>query len=205
MPSVKIPLITGETYHIFNRGVDKRDVFLDKYDYIRFYQSLHLFNSVEAVGNFNIAKEKAQSLQPHEKLVEIQAYSLLPNHYHIILKQLTDGGIGEFLRRVGSGYTSYFNEKNKRSGTLFQGTFKRVHITNDAQLQYLFTYVNENQYVHGFDKKRELYHSSSIHYQGIRNSKLIPSQNKGYYPLDNNIALAREIYCKRKAMKDLLE
>jgi REP element-mobilizing transposase RayT len=204
MPCVKIPIITGESYHSYNRGVDKREIFLDKYDYIRFYQSLHLFNSVEPVTNFRLAKI-ADPSKKNKKLVEIKAYSLLPNHYHLILKQVHDGGIGEFLRRVGGGYTSYFNEKYNRSGSLFQGTFKRVHISSEEQMQYVFAYVNENHSVHGLTIERELYHSSSLHYQGKRKSQVIRYESKGCYPLLENIKLAEYIYTRRQSMKDLLE
>jgi len=205
MPSVKIAPINGETYHVFNRGVDKRDIFLDRYDYIRFYQSLDYFNSVKPTKNFRYAKAQSEENANIERLVEIQAYSLLPNHYHVLVKQLTERGLGEFLRRVSSGYTSYFNEKYIRSGTLFQGTFKRIHIESQEQLQYLFAYVNENQFVHGVTKKRELYQSSSLHYQGKRKSRLISKENKGYYPYSENIALAQSIFAKRETMKDLLD
>lgn len=204
MPRVKIPIVTGESYHSYNRGVDKRKIFLDKYDYIRFYQSLYLFNSVEPITNFRLAKINDTS-QETKRLVEIKAYSLLPNHYHLILKQVSEGGIGEFLRRVGGGYTSYFNEKYKRSGSLFQGTFKRVHISNEEQMQYVFAYVNENHSVHDLLMERELYHSSSIHYQGKRKSQVIEHESKGCYPLLENIELAKDIYQRRKSMKDLLE
>jgi len=204
MPSVKISMVTNETYHVYNRGVDKRDIFLDKYDYIRFYQSLHLFNSVEPVTNFRVAQNTGKD-NVVKKLVEISSYSLLPNHYHLILQQVHDGGIGEFLRRVSSGYTSYFNEKYGRSGSLFQGTFKRVHISSEEQKQYVFAYVNENHQVHGMVIDRELYHSSSIHYQGKRKSQVIKSESKGYYPLLENIELAKDVYLRRQKMKDLLE
>jgi putative transposase len=94
--SITIP-ITNESYHVFNRGVDKREIFIDKLDYLRFYQILDLFNSLEPIVNYNQAKHT----HAEKKLVEIQAYSLLSNHFHLILKQLVDGGISEFMKRVG--------------------------------------------------------------------------------------------------------
>lgn len=208
MPQKIIPLVCGESYHIFNRGVDKRAVFLDKEDYLRFYQSLHLFNSVEPVVNFDSAVVKAKNnSETPERLVEIKAYSLLPNHYHLILKQEVDGGISEFMRRISLGYTSYFNQKNERSGSLFQGNFKRVLITSDEQFNYLFAYVNENHFVHNIELDREICHSSSLHYQGLAISKLIKRYGENYNSHEN-ISLAKNIYKKRKsdkANKELFE
>lgn len=186
--------VTGETYHVFNRGVDKRDVFLDKYDYVRFYQTLDNFNSVDPIINLRLSK----SMRDKKPLVGITAYSFLPNHFHLIVKQLEDGGISEFMRRVSTGYTSYFNEKYSRSGSLFQGVFKRVHVSSEEQLQYLFAYVNENQTVHGISLEREIIHTSSLHYQGIFKSRLIktPPELKNYN-FERNAATAKYIFEKR--------
>ncbi len=194
MPRIVVTPKTNEIYHVFKRGVDKRDIFLDKFDYIRFYQTLDLFNSVEPVVNYSQAKHS----QIENRLVEIQAYSLLPNHYHLLVKQLVDGGISEFMKRVGGGYTNYFNEKNKRSGSLFQGVFKRVHIETDEQYNYLFAYVNENHFVHNIPIQREICHSSSLHYQNIARSKLIKITITSY-SFSKNVTLANDIYKSRKA------
>ncbi len=198
MPSKVDPLITNEVYHIYNRGVDKRVVFGDKKDYLRFYQSLHLFNSKDPVINFDFARARFKNNQTLEKLVEFHAYSLLPNHFHLILKQCSDGGVGEFMRRLSLGYTSYFNQRNDRSGSLFQGTFKRVHVATQEQYQYLFAYVNENHFVHNLDMVREICHSSSLHYQKLATSKLIDSSLTDQYPFEANIDLARSIYSRRQ-------
>lgn len=209
MPQKIVPLLDDEFYHIYNRGVDKRDVFLDKEDYLRFYQSLHLFNVVEPVVNFDSAKAKLKNKTNQKTLVEIVAYSLLPNHYHLLVKQCSGNGISEFMRRISTGYTSYFNQKNERSGSLFQGRFKRVHIDTDSQYNYIFAYVNENHFVHNIDLDREICHSSSIHYQGISTSKLIKQKDDSVkYNLLANVDLAHSIYLKRKSSKvdkELLE
>jgi REP element-mobilizing transposase RayT len=201
MPSRVVPLITDEVYHVFNRGVDKRIVFTDKKDYLRFYQSLHLFNSKDPSVNFDFAHTRYKNNSEFKKLVEIQAYSLLPNHFHLIIKQCIDGGIGEYMRRVSTGYTSYFNQRNERSGALFQGRFKRVHINSQEQYQYLFAYVNENHSVHNLDTIREICHSSSLHYQKLTTSKLINSTLTDEYPLETNMLLAKDIYLRREDQK----
>jgi len=150
----EIPLENEESYHIFNRGVDKRDIFSDAYDYFRFLRSLKEFNQIDPVVSLYILDQireresiKIESLQK-EKLVEIIAFNLLPNHFHLILKQVRAGGISEFMRRVGTGYTGYFNHKYKRSGVLFQGKFKAAHIDSNEKLIYLSAYVNGNHKVH---------------------------------------------------------
>jgi len=171
MPRKVIPLLNGEIYHVYNRGSDKRVIFKDKKDYLRFYQSFYLFNSIEPVINIDHARVLFRNTP--QKLVDIYAYALLPNHYHLILKQLVEGGISEFMKRISGGYTSYFNERHERSGVLFQGTYKRVHIENQEQFNYVFSYVNENHYVHGVKREEEVFATSSYHHQGKMKSKVI--------------------------------
>ncbi|MCK4918283.1 MAG: transposase [Candidatus Pacebacteria bacterium] len=162
----------NEYYHIYNRGVDKRIIFTDKFDLQRFYQSMEEFNSVEPIGSifenrFNL-KNRKESLggatPKYGKLVEIVAYCLNPNHYHLILTSLVEGGISEYMRRLNSGYTTYFNQRYKRTGSLFGGTFKSVYINSDSYLRFLSVYVNLNFEVHQkFQnvKDKKLFHKSS--------------------------------------------
>jgi len=202
MPQKIVPLVCGEFYHIFNRGVDKRETFMDREDYLRFYQTLHLFNTIEPVINFDAAKARSKNGQTEKVLVEIKAYSILPNHYHMIIKQISESGISEFMRRISTGYTTYFNQKHERSGALFQGKYKRVHIQSDEQYNYLFAYVNENHFVHNIRNDRQICHSSSIHYQGIARSKLIKTPaDKKTYEFSANQTLAMQIYNERKRNK----
>lgn len=202
MPQKIIPILADAKYHIFNRGVDKRDIFLDKSDYLRFYQSLNLFNSEEAVVNFDFARvHTSMATVSPNRLVEIEAYSLLSNHFHLLLKSVIDGGASEFMRRISLGYTSYFNQKYERSGILFQGAFKRVYIESQEQYQYVFAYVNENHHVHDIQMDREVCHSSSLHYQGIARSKLITNFIADPYQLTDNILLAKNIAMQRKNIK----
>jgi len=206
MPSKLVPIVVGEKYHVFNRGVDKRIVFTDKSDYVRFYMSLDLFNSVEPVINFEQAKANHRVPQMIDRLVSIEAYALMSNHFHLIILPLVEGGISEFMRRVCAGYTAYFNDKYERSGALFQGRFKRVLIETSEQYQYLFAYVNENHIVHNHSMVREICHTSSLHYQGLAKSKLLPAATE-LYPMKENALLAKDIWLRRKGLKssDLLE
>ncbi|OGD67215.1 hypothetical protein A2442_04230 [Candidatus Campbellbacteria bacterium RIFOXYC2_FULL_35_25] len=152
----KVALENGEFYHIYNRGAGKCDVFLDKYDAERFLQSVKLFNNIEPIGSIFDLKIKEQTKKGlsdsprnlNKKLVNIVCYCFNPNHYHFILEQLVDGGISEFMKRLGGGYTQAFNLKYKRSGVLFQGKFKSVHIESNEQLLHDSVYVNLNNKVH---------------------------------------------------------
>lgn len=146
----------GEHYHIYNRGVDKRDVYMSKNDYERFLQCMIEFNVVEPIGSIyensfiknNKKSSKNQLGRPTSKLVDIVCYCLNSNHYHFILRQVADNGISEFMKRLGGGYTKYFNNKYKRSGSLFQGGFKHIHIDSNEYLLHLSAYVNLNFKVH---------------------------------------------------------
>jgi len=150
----KIQFETDSYYHIYNRGVDKRDIISDNDDCIRFLRSLNIFNTTESVGSvfeYDIhSKNKTQSFGnpvSKSKLVEIVACNLLDNHYHLVLKQLIDGGISTFMKSLGGGYTKYFNEKYDRSGALFQGPFKAVFV-GEENLEKTVAYVNLNHVVH---------------------------------------------------------
>ncbi len=138
----KTPIVTGELYHIFNRGTDKRIIFSDEYDIDRFIQSMQVFNTVEPVGS--IFEQQFKETVVSKPLVSIIAYCLLPNHFHLILKQEVDSGISLYMKRLSGGYSLYYNNKQKRSGVLFQGKYKSAHINTNEYLLYLSAYVNLN-------------------------------------------------------------
>lgn len=137
-------------YHIYNRGVEKRDIFNSDHDRERFLDSLILFNTTYPSDNTERHRSKSNFEQlgrvkkPPEPLVQILAYCLMPNHYHLILRGVEENGITEFMRKIGTGYTNYFNKKNERVGPLFQGKFKAKPIEDDGYLQYLIHYIHFN-------------------------------------------------------------
>ncbi len=138
----------GEYYHIYNRGVDKRNIITNKYDLNRFFKSIIEFNTKEPIGSiYENSFQKKQVLGSRttksQKLVSIIVYCINPNHFHLLLTPLTEKGIEKFMQRIG-GYTRYFNEKHKRSGSLFQGKFKSKHITDNNYLLHLSAYINMN-------------------------------------------------------------
>jgi putative transposase len=131
-----------EFYHVYNRGTEKRNIFSEENDYARFLESMSEFNSLEPIGSLfeNSFRKKHQlggstskDQATDKRLVNIVAYCLNPNHYHLLLQQVADKGIEKFMQRMGTGYTMYFNNKYERTG-LFQGRFKAVHIENNDQL-----------------------------------------------------------------------
>lgn len=162
----KDKLVSGEIYHIYNRGVDKRDIFMDEEDRFRFIHDLFEFNDENPTINLAVhLKSKNNKIkevglpkidrEPRKILVEILAFCLMENHYHLIVRQKSENGITEFMRKLGTGYTNYFNQKYERTGALFQGRFKSVCIKNDAHLMYLPIYVHLNPLDLKFDEWRE--------------------------------------------------
>src|SRR3989344_4042546 len=155
----KQALVTGEYYHIYNRGVDKRDIFTNKRDIERFIESMREFNQTEIIVSLaNLRKTqigpKALSERERDPLVLIVVYCLNPNHFHFILKQLVDGGISKFMQKLQGGYTSYFNVKNERTGSLFQGTFKSHLISSENYFNKIIGYTNKNYQIHDIPKSK---------------------------------------------------
>ena len=141
------PFEFGEWYHCFNRGVDKRNVFENEHDANRFLMLLYLANGVESVGLYNIQKPMLKKvLQSHRgnQLVSIGAYCLMPNHFHLLLKEVTDGGISIFMRKLGIAYAMYFNAKNDRVGNLFIRPFRSRHVGTDRYFQRVLEYIHCN-------------------------------------------------------------
>ena len=146
----------GEIYHVYNRGVEKRDIFLSDGDRWRFLQALYLFNNETGSLNllYRLEQEKGKMhfgiLRDYMKkegierkpLVRIMADCLKPNHFHLLLEEIQENGISRFMQKLGVGYTKYFNKKYERVGPLFQGAFKAVGVESDEQLLYLIAYIN---------------------------------------------------------------
>jgi REP element-mobilizing transposase RayT len=184
MSNRKVPFVNGEIYHIFNRGVDKQNIYKDEFDLERFFQSLMIFNFNEPVGSLyeksflldKSGKLEGQTLavidfyrkNKNSRLVEFICYCLNPNHFHLVVEQKVEGGVSELMKRIG-GYTYAFNEKYKRNGSLFQGTFKSVHVEDNTQLLHLSAYVNLNNKFGDKNIKNKLSKSSWLEYKKIEN------------------------------------
>lgn len=149
MPDKRLKLINGEFYHIVQRGIEERDIFLDDEDRLRFINSLLVFNDENPTPWFTRSfwvQRGTTSLRdyfPGKPLVEIHSFVLMNNHFHILLRQILGNGISTFLKKLG-GYVYYFNKKYKRVGPLFQGRFKSILIKDDIQIRTIFNYIHCN-------------------------------------------------------------
>jgi REP element-mobilizing transposase RayT len=192
----KIIFQNDNFYHIYNRGFDKREIFLAREDYVRFLISMREFNTVKQIEslyrlNYIRKREEKESKSPigdldssldkEEKLVDIICYSLLPNHYHFILKQVVENGIARFMHKLGLAYTMYFNYKYKRTGSLFQGSYKAIQIKSDSELIRTSAYINGNSEIHKLAKAENYIWSSYQDYLNKRkgtmcNKKILLNQ-----------------------------
>jgi putative transposase len=152
----KYPFSVGTIYHVYNRGVAKNAICLEDADYWRFLQGLCLFNDTKSTnrilfdlkrwrGGLNLKVLRDYVTAPENernKLVRLLAYCVMDNHYHLLVEEICEGGITQFMQKFGTGYVNFFNEKYDRVGPLFQGRFKNVLVDDDLYLQYLLVYIN---------------------------------------------------------------
>jgi len=167
-----------EFYHTYNRGVEKRDIFMDVSDYERMMLLLRICNSTTPV-NIREYRERMFSLESiwaldiDGPIVDIGAWCLMPNHFHLLLRERKAGGISQFMQKITTAYTMYFNKRMERVGSLMQGTFKAEPIINDRHMQYLFSYIHLNpvKLIHG---------EESWTRDGIRNIKQVEKHLRDY-------------------------
>ncbi|MDP3696640.1 MAG: transposase [Candidatus Taylorbacteria bacterium] len=137
-----------EFYHLYNRGTEKRDVFMSKDDYERFLALIYFCNQPD--GSSRIQDKTLSELikikqeNNNKQLIDISSYCLMPNHFHILAREKEENGISKFMQKVITGYTMYFNKKHERTGALFQGKFKATHVNEDRYLSYLISYIHLN-------------------------------------------------------------
>ena len=143
----KMSFSIDEWYHCFNRGVEKRDVFESEYDASRFLMSLYLANGTKPISLHDVDKPelaKAFATDRGKPIVAIGAYCLMPNHFHLLIKEIMEGGIATFMQKVGTAYTMYFNAKNERVGNLFMKPFRARHVGDDRYFQHVLQYIHCN-------------------------------------------------------------
>jgi len=193
MPGRALPLVNNEVYHIFNRGSDKRNIFLLQGDYRRFIKTFYYYQFEGPKPRLSeLNKNRFTNFNPtqNSKLVEIIAYCLMPNHFHFLVKQLKTDGISIFMSQLSNSYTKYFNTKFKRVGSLLQGTFKSVIVKTDGQLIHVSRYIHINPVVAGIVSKPQYHQWSS--YTEYANGL------SGYCSTELILGLfsSREEYCK---------
>jgi putative transposase len=142
----------GEYYHIYNRGVEKRIIFPEKADQLRFLVLLYFLNTNTPIN----IRESLKTLGPssvisdlfredrEESLVDIGAYCLMPNHFHLLIKEKSENGISVFMKKILTAYSMYFNKKHERKGPLFESRFMAQHANSDEYLKYLYSYIHLN-------------------------------------------------------------
>lgn len=140
----KFTFSVGEFYHAYNRGNNKSNIFKDNKDRSRFVKLLYVCNSTKPVVFKTIQGLPLDEIDRGETLVDIGAYCLMSNHFHLLLKEKVENGISVFMGKLMTAYSMYFNKKYEKTGRLFENTFKAVHITRDEHLKYLFSYIHLN-------------------------------------------------------------
>ena len=148
VPYRTVPLVNNEIYHVFNRGVEKRSIFLSPGDYERFLMVLNYYQHGGPKPRFSqLSRFQDLKIDANKKIVEIVCYCLMPNHFHLLIRQLKKTGVSEFMRKVSDSFTRYFNTKHDRIGSLFQGAFKAIRIESDEQLIHVSRYIHLNPLV----------------------------------------------------------
>ena len=173
-----------ELYHILNRGVDKREVVANDKDRVRFIHDLYALNDAGRSINFTQPERRDDMIRDRDLLVQIHAYCLMGNHYHLLVSEVAERGISLFMQKFNMGYSKYFNERYKRTGALWQGKYKKIPVARDAHFNYVPYYIHLNpldfvapEWRHGrvanFRKAlqylEEYRWSSHLDYLGIRN------------------------------------
>ncbi len=149
-------IVGKNIYHVLNRGVDKRKIFSEEIDYVRFVHDLFEFNNEDPapkldylfktqyseVGLPNIGSKKER--KPRKLLVDLLAFTLMPNHYHLLIRPRNDDSLSGFMQKLNTGYTNYFNQKYRRAGALFSGKYKYVAIKSDQHFVHIPYYIHCN-------------------------------------------------------------
>ena len=147
-----VKIAPGEYYHICNRAVNKQTIFHDTRDHFRFlflilyFQSPMVFQQLgRLVKDFVLSRAldiKGEVVK--KRKIELVAFCIMPNHFHLIVKELEEAGIATHMQRVLTAYSKYYNTKYEKSGHVFQGPYRAIHISDDPQLKYLSAYIHRN-------------------------------------------------------------
>ncbi len=144
MSSRNIEFGIGEYYHVFNRGTDKRKIFLDKGDHERFVKLLYSANSVTPVHLSNYQGLVLIEIPKGDPVVDVGAWCLMPNHFHLLVREKQEDGTSHYMQKLLTGYSMYFNTKYRRKGALFEGPFGAKHLDTDEYLKYQYAYIHLN-------------------------------------------------------------
>lgn len=190
-------------YHVYNRGVEKRNIFESETDYkiLLYYLFVYLAPTSEVLTTYPNLPFRLQG-KNLEKEVSLISYCLMPNHMHFLIQQITIDGVSKFMKQVTNAYTEYFNKKYKRDGCLMQGRYKAVEVTSDNVLHHISRYIHLNPLVAGIVREfNEWPWSSALEYtnnkKGLCNKELIQCEFKtaSKYKrfLNNHLDYARKL------------
>lgn len=140
----KFKFSVGEFYHLYNRGNSKAKIFLDNSDKQRFLKLLFICNDIKPVVFKTIQGLPLEKIEKGDAIVDLGAYCLMPNHFHILIREKIEKGISVFMSKLLTAYSMYFNKRYERTGKLFEGAFRATHIDDNEYLKYLFSYIHLN-------------------------------------------------------------
>jgi putative transposase len=203
MPRRKIPLVNGEIYHVFNRGIDHRTTFSSTKEYQRALITI-LFYQLQQIGYkitsfFNLQKTSQQQIISNlsqSPKNQVLGYCLMSNHFHLLLRQEIDNGISSHLKEFQNSYTRYFNLRHNRTGPLFSTQFKAVRIETENQFLHVSRYIHLNPYSSKIIKsKNEIftYPWSSAHIYTDQK----PTISTNHYPFLNETLLGSHFQTKK--------
>jgi putative transposase len=151
-----------DLYHVLNRGIDGRELFLNSQDYARFVHDLYEFNDTAPAMEFARCDTHNTHVGPprshmRKRLVEIHGWCLMKDHYHLLISECVEGGLIRFMMKANVGYAKYYNERYGRRGHLFQGKTKKILVADEAYFLYILHYIHLNplDYLPGATRWRE--------------------------------------------------
>ena len=146
----RVPVDTNTIVHAYNHGVLKNEVFFSEEDKWRFVRTLRYKNHPASIKNWHndVRSEVDGKTMPwpddwpkEDPLVHIHGYTLMDNHYHLILQEAQEGGLARFMQKLANSYVEYIRRKYERDEQLFSGSYERKIVSSDDYLQMLFVYV----------------------------------------------------------------
>lgn len=149
----KHPLVNNQVYHIFNRSIAQQPIinnvrehklFMELIEYYRFQNTEIRYSHYSRLPKHDRELILNKLYKQNEVQVDIYSLTMMPNHYHILAKQISNNGISNFIRHIQDSYAKYLNKKTERSGGVFQSPFKAVRIENDEQLLHVARYIHLN-------------------------------------------------------------
>ncbi len=141
----RVPIELETFHHVYNRGTEKRIIFMNAADRARFMLYVDILNNTKPENPSKLEEfGQLEGYMVKERLVDVVTLCLMNNHFHLLLYERTEGGISKFMQHLGTAYTVYFNEKYERTGALFQGRFKSKLVTDESYLFHLINYIHFN-------------------------------------------------------------